>query len=97
MEATNIQKEKLSLQIKTLLSDKEALKETIESKLTENEDISERSKMYELQMSQLVEQKESMLNLLSRFKDAFPSDSLREVFDQIIEVVKESHRLDQDF
>ncbi len=81
MEATIIQKEKLTLQVKTLLGDKEALKDTIEQKTCENEDIAERSKMYELQMSQLVEQKESMLNLFSRFKDAFPSDSLREVFE----------------
>jgi len=50
--------------------------------------------MYELQISQLVEQKQSVLDLFTRFKDAFPSDSLREVFAQIIEVVEQSHLLD---
>lgn len=53
--------------------------------------------MYELQISQLVEQKQSVLDLFTRFKDAFPSDSLREVFAQIIEVVEQSHLLDQEF
>ena len=38
-----------------------------------------------------------MLQLFTRFKDAFPSDSLRQVFGQIIEVVKMGHELDQDF
>ena len=41
------------------------------------EDVCERSKRLELQLSQLVEQKQSMLQLFTRFKDAFPSDSLR--------------------
>ena len=35
--------------------------------------------------------------LFTRFKDAFPSDSLREVFAQIIEVVKDGHQIDQQF
>lgn len=60
----------------------------------EVEDVNERSKRLELQLSQLVEQKQSMLQLFTRFKDAFPSDSLRNVFGQIIEVVKLGHDLD---
>lgn len=38
-----------------------------------------------------------MLDLFTRFKDAFPSDSLREVFAQIIDVVKTGFLLDQEF
>jgi len=76
-----IQKEKLALQIKTLLGDNESHKESIEQKSHDIEEISERSKMYELQVSQLIEQKQSVLELFTRFKDAFPSDSLREVFE----------------
>jgi len=38
-----------------------------------------------------------MLGLFTRFKDAFPSDTLREVFAQIIEVVKQGHQLDKQF
>ena len=38
-----------------------------------------------------------MLDLFTRFKDAFPSDSLREVFAQIIDVVKAGFELDQQF
>ena len=38
-----------------------------------------------------------MLDLFTRFKDAFPSDSLREVFAQIIDVVKAGFALDQQF
>lgn len=38
-----------------------------------------------------------MLALFTRFKDAFPSDSLREVFAQIIDVVNAGFQLDQEF
>jgi hypothetical protein len=37
------------------------------------------------------------LDLFKRFKEAFPSNSLREVFGQIIEVVKAGFLLDQEF
>ena len=57
MEGLKIQKEKLQLQIKTLLGDKETLKESMEHKTIEMEDVDERSKRLELQISQLVEQK----------------------------------------
>lgn len=37
------------------------------------------------------------MELFTRFKDAFPCESLRSVFSQIIEVVKEGHILDSEF
>ena len=92
-----IQKEKQALQIKTLLAENESLKETIDQKAQDMDEISERSKMYELQVSQLIEQKQSVLMLFTRFKDAFPSDSLRDVFAQIIDVVKDGHEIDHQF
>ena len=49
----------------------------MDQKTIEFEDVSERGKRLELQISQLIEQKHSMLELFTRFKDAFPSDSLR--------------------
>lgn len=52
-----IQKEKQALQIKTLLAENESHKETIDQKAQDVDEISERSKMYELQVSQLIEQK----------------------------------------
>jgi len=88
MEAVKIQKDKLQLQLKTLLADKETLKENLDSKSQETLEISEKSKMVELQISQLIEQKQSVLDLFTRFKEAFPSDSLRNVFGEIINVVK---------
>ena len=94
IDGIKIQKEKLQLQIKTLLGDKEALKDSMDQKTIEFEDVSERGKRLELQISQLIEQKHSMLELFTRFKDAFPSDSLRQVFGQIIDVVKHGHDLD---
>ena len=51
IEALKIQKEKLQLQTKTLLSDKESIRETLEAKGNDIEDITERSKMLELQIS----------------------------------------------
>ena len=48
MEAVKIQKDKLQLQLKTLLADKETLKENLDSKFQETEEISEKSKMLEL-------------------------------------------------
>ena len=48
MEAVKIQKDKLQLQLKTLLVDKETLKENLDSKSQETEEISEKSKMLEL-------------------------------------------------
>lgn len=48
MEAVKIQKDKLQLQLKTLLADKETLKENLDSKSQETEEISEKSKMLEL-------------------------------------------------
>ena len=66
----------------------------MDQKTIEFEDVSERGKRLELQISQLIEQKHSMLELFTRFKDAFPSDSLRQVFGQIIDVVKHGHDLD---
>ena len=48
MEGMKIQKEKLQLQIKTLLGDKEALKDSVEHKTIEMEDVSDRSKRLEL-------------------------------------------------
>lgn len=63
----------------------------------DSDDIADRSKMYELQVSKLIEQKQQVLSLFTRFKEAFPCDSLREVFGQIIEVVKSGLDLDQEF
>jgi len=48
MEAVKIQKDKLQLQLKTLLADKETLKENLDSKSQETLEISEKSKMLEL-------------------------------------------------
>ena len=97
MEAVKIQKGKLELQIKTHLAEKENLKDGLEIKTLEFDELYERSKMLELQISQLIEQKQSVLDLFTRFKEAFPSESLREVFGQIIEVVKEGFVMDQEF
>ena len=48
MEGVKIQKEKFQLQVKTLLGEKENLKETIDTKNLEVDDVNERSKMLEL-------------------------------------------------
>ena len=48
MDGLKIQKEKLQLQIKTLLGDKESLKDTMEQKSFEMEEVSQRSKRLEL-------------------------------------------------
>ena len=43
------------MQIKTLLCDKEQLKESLDTRVAEVDEIQERSKMHELQVSKLVE------------------------------------------
>lgn len=89
LDGLRIQKDKLALQLKSLLAEKESLKETNVMKDENMAEQDERSKSLELQISTLVEQKHQILDLMNRAKEAFPSESLREVFAQIIETVHE--------
>ena len=66
--------------MKTLLGEKESLKENNEQKEEDLAEQDEKSKALELQISTLVEQKHQILDLMARVKEAFPSETLKEVF-----------------
>ena len=68
------------MQLKSLLAEKESLKEHNEQKEEDLEEQGDRCKALELQISTLVEQKHQILELMTRAKEAFPSETLREVF-----------------
>ena len=57
----------------------------------------EKSKALELQISTLVEQKHQILDLMTRAKEAFPSESLKEVFAQIIDSVHEGFKIEEEY
>ena len=66
--------------MKTLLGEKESLKENNEQKEEDLAEQDEKSKALELQISTLVEQKHQILDLMARVKEAFPSETLKVVF-----------------
>ena len=97
LDACRIQKDKLALQLRSILAEKESLKEHNELKEENIAEQDERSKTLELQISTLVEQKHQILELMARTNQAFPSESLREVFAQIIETVHEGFQIEEEY
>lgn len=56
----------------------------------------ERVKDLEVKMSQIYLQKEQLLNLIERLRDAMPSNNLQRIFTDIIETVHESFKIEED-
>ena len=75
------------LQLKAALAEKERLKEELGRKSETLDDASEHGRQMELQISTLIAQKTQIVDLMDRLQGAFPSQSLREVFGQIVESV----------
>ena len=72
------------MQIKTLLGDKDQLREVLEQRDIDLEETRDRCNNFELQISTLKEQKQSILDLLARLQGAFPAQSLQETFGHIV-------------
>lgn len=77
------------MQIKSLLAEKERLNEDNRAKIEMAEADMDRNKGLEMKLSQVYTQKEALLKLLERLKNAMPSDHLQRVFSEILESIYE--------
>lgn len=84
------------MQIKSLMIEKERLNEENKQRVDMAENDMERVKELEVQMSQVYQQKEQIMNLMERMRDAMPSDGLQRILGEILETVNEQFRIEED-
>ena len=96
LEGCRKEQEKLLMQIKSLLAEKERLFEENKQRVEMAESDLDRVKTLEVKLSQVYQQKESIMQLIERLKESMPSESLHRIFTEIIETIHDSFKVEEE-
>ncbi len=84
------------MQIKQLLQEKERLSEENKQRVDQSEGDMERVKGLEMKINQIFQQKEQVIAMIHRLKDAMPSPNLQRVLSEIIETIYEEFKIEEE-
>ena len=75
--------------MKGMLAERERLQSELKQRVDSVQQEHEQSKGLEVRLSQAMQQKTEALNLLQRVQEALPSETLREVFGQLVQTLED--------
>jgi chromosome segregation ATPase len=90
------EQEKLLMQIKSLLTEREELNEEHKRRVETAEVDLEKAKSLEFRLAQALSQKDRAVQLLERVREALPSTSLQRIFGDLVGCVHESFKQEQE-
>lgn len=95
LDACRREQERMVGQVKSMLAEKERMGQELAQVRANSEEEGGRAKELEAQLEQALNQKEGILAMLSRVRDAMPSPSMQRVFGAMCDSVSESYRLEE--
>ncbi|CDW83113.1 UNKNOWN [Stylonychia lemnae] len=96
LEVCRNEQEKLLMQIKSLLVEKERLNEENKQRIDMAENDLDRVKQLEVKLSQIYTQKEMLMGLLEKIKEGMPTDNLQRIIAEIIASINERFRIEEE-